>query len=161
MPRRTLYSHAALRTGRLDPWHRITAAYPLGMGSPANPTGAPMAFDENTSRRMATLASRILRDPNASEDARSLAACVLTQAPDHDATAVVRNALATKVPRRMTIAEALVFGLEPHDPIRDWARSVVDSMPRNAMARMGDVLGAAEPRNAMAAHRTIAGGGTD
>ena len=42
-----------------------------------------MAYNEQTSRRMASLAAKILRNPTSSEDARSLAASVLTRAPDH------------------------------------------------------------------------------
>ena len=42
-----------------------------------------MAYNERTSRRMASLAAKILRNPTSSEDARSLAASVLTRALDH------------------------------------------------------------------------------
>lgn len=41
-----------------------------------------MALNEKTSKRLATLAAKVLADPNASEDAKSLAGSVLTQAPD-------------------------------------------------------------------------------
>ncbi|BAS31159.1 hypothetical protein [Dehalococcoides mccartyi] len=41
-----------------------------------------MANNEKTSPAVATLAAKILRDPNASADAKTLAASVLTQAPD-------------------------------------------------------------------------------
>jgi hypothetical protein len=42
-----------------------------------------MAFNEMTSRHLAILASRVLSDPNAPEDAKSLAGLVLSQIPDH------------------------------------------------------------------------------
>lgn len=41
-----------------------------------------MAQNEKTSKRLATLAAKVLADPKASEDAKSLAGSVLTQAPD-------------------------------------------------------------------------------
>jgi hypothetical protein len=48
-----------------------------------NKIGEPqMPQNEKTSKRLATLAAKVLADPNASEDAKSLAGSVLTQTPD-------------------------------------------------------------------------------
>ncbi len=65
-----------------------------------------MAINEQSSDRLASLASQVLRDPASTEVAKSLAACGLTQAPDHKASAnalmrnqshsLIENALATK-----------------------------------------------------------------
>jgi hypothetical protein len=53
-----------------------------------------MAINEQSSDRLASLASQVLRDPASTEVAKSLAACGLTQAPDHKASA---NALMRKI----------------------------------------------------------------
>lgn len=42
-----------------------------------------MAKNEKSSPELASLAGKVLADPNSSEDARRLAGSVLTQAPDH------------------------------------------------------------------------------
>jgi hypothetical protein len=42
-----------------------------------------MAENEKTSPELASLAGKVLADPNSSEDAKRLAGSVLTQAPDH------------------------------------------------------------------------------
>jgi|SoimicMinimDraft_17_1059745.scaffolds.fasta_scaffold138981_2 hypothetical protein len=48
-----------------------------------------MAFNEHTSQRLASLASKVLSDPTSSPEARELAACALTQAPDHNQNAMM------------------------------------------------------------------------
>jgi hypothetical protein len=42
-----------------------------------------MAKNEQTSKRVASIASRVLRDPNATKAEKSATASALTQAPDH------------------------------------------------------------------------------
>jgi hypothetical protein len=42
-----------------------------------------MAKNEQTSKKAATAASKVLRDPNSSKAAKSAAASALTQRPDH------------------------------------------------------------------------------
>ena len=41
-----------------------------------------MAENEKTSKRLASLAAKVLADPNSTPEARALAGSVLTQAPD-------------------------------------------------------------------------------
>ncbi|MDR2463736.1 MAG: hypothetical protein LBD30_08170 [Verrucomicrobiales bacterium] len=41
-----------------------------------------MAENETTSKRIGSLASKVLRDPKASKEAKSVAASALTQRPD-------------------------------------------------------------------------------
>ena len=55
-----------------------------------------MAENEKTSKRVASEASKILRDKKASKIAKSLAGSALTQAPDHAARPAIskrRNSL--------------------------------------------------------------------
>ena len=42
-----------------------------------------MAKNEHSSPKLAKLASKVLRNPKAPKEAKSLAGSVLTQAPDH------------------------------------------------------------------------------
>lgn len=42
-----------------------------------------MAKNEQTSKRVASIASRVLRDPRATKAEKSAAGSALTQAPDH------------------------------------------------------------------------------
>lgn len=50
-----------------------------------------MDKNETTSRRVATKAARVLRDRNASSDAKSVAASALSQAPDDARTRTVAS----------------------------------------------------------------------
>lgn len=50
-----------------------------------------MARNEKTSKRVASKAAKILRDPKASKTAKSVAASALTQAPDRGRSAKRRK----------------------------------------------------------------------
>lgn len=66
----------------LDQRPRIAAPFRQGGGAGRQVGEMNMAHNEQTSPWMASLASEVLRDPLSPPAARSLAACVLTQAPD-------------------------------------------------------------------------------